>query len=163
MADDGDGAEVEIVDLPNLLKEKVGPGDAAMDLDAIARAEAALDGLRDEWQGWLEQDVAALLAAQGRFHREGYSDAVAEDLHRTAHDLKGLAPTYEYPLVGRIAASLCRALIRSTGTGGPPRAVVDAHVDAIRAAIHDGIRDETAPHGAAVIAALSALNDKQLG
>ena len=42
-----------------------------------------------------------------RIRAEGLTPETAENLYFRAHDLKGLGATYGYPLVTRIAGSLC--------------------------------------------------------
>jgi chemotaxis protein histidine kinase CheA len=163
MAERKSRPEVEIIDLPNVLKEKVGSGDGTLDLEAITRAEAALGELQEEWHDWLNEDVGHLLAAYGRLRQEGLSKETLDALHRAAHDLKGLAPTYEYPLIGRIAASLCDVLTHAGEVATALPVLIEAHVDAMRAALHEDIRDAMHPQGDAIVKALAELVRKRIG
>lgn len=162
MAEEDARPQVEIFDLPNVLKKKVGSGDGAFDLQAITRAEAALNELQEEWQNWLNEDVGHLLAAYARLREQGASKETLKDLFRTSHDLKGLAPTYEYPLIGHIAGSLCDVLTRADQSKGLP-VLIEAHVDAIRASLHEEIHDDTHPQGAAIVEVLADLVRKRIG
>lgn len=117
---------------PNMLKAKAGGGLGGIDVAAMKRAEVALESLKMEFSDWLLEDIKTLLAAQIRYISQ--PDATARlGLMRAAHDIKGQAATFHYPLIARIAGSLARL------TGEIPEAVllpielVEAHVNAIQA------------------------------
>ena len=63
-----------------------------------------------------------------------------------AHDLKGLGATYQYPIVTRIAGSLCK-LIDEKVRMQAPLFLVDGHIDAIRAVVRDKIQTDEHPVG----------------
>jgi HPt (histidine-containing phosphotransfer) domain-containing protein len=130
---------IEIFMPPNMLKAKLGTSPVNFDA-AVKRAEAAMEDLKTEFTGWLASDVEKLLETRDRFAalRDGETYA---DLFRAAHDLKGGARTYDFPLVARVAASLAKLI---EGVPSPEFArlsLVDAHVDAIRALFRDNVRD----------------------
>ncbi len=85
----------------NTLKLRFGGIDPA----ALAKAEAALKGLADNFEQWMRDELAKLGAARARITAEGYTAETAENLYFRAHDLKGLGGTYGYPVVTQIAAS----------------------------------------------------------
>ena len=89
----------------------------------------------------------------GRWARAaGWSEASLADVFLRAHDAKGMGTTYEYPLVTRIAGSLCR-FIETPEQRDVARqniSVVEAHVDAIKAAVRGGIRTDENPTGRAL-------------
>ena len=99
---------IEVITPPNMLKTKVGGAIPALDQRAIAKAEAALEKMSDQFAEWINEELARLLEAWAGFEAAPTSPATKSELHRRAHDLKGLAPTYGYPLVGRICATLCK-------------------------------------------------------
>ena len=106
----------------------------AVDPAALARAEAALQAMSGEFAGWLAEEVARLEAARARL--DGPDRAAAlDEVHWRAHDLKGLGATYGHPLTTRLAASLCRLLADAPRRDAAPRALVEAHVDAVHAAV----------------------------
>ena len=135
---------IEIFMPPNMLKAKVGGRIAGVDRAAIKRAEQALAELKSEFGDWINADVAKLGAARDAFAKTCNEDSRG-DLYRAAHDLRGQALTFEYPLVARMAKSLCILL---DGAGGAaPIALIDAHVDAVRVIVRQDIKqtnDETA-------------------
>ncbi len=63
------------------------------------------------------------------------------------HDLKGLGTTYGFPLITRIAGSLCKLMDEPDKRHEAPMFLVDAHIDAIRAAVRDNICDTDHPVG----------------
>jgi hypothetical protein len=65
-----------------------------------------------------------------------------ENLYLRAHDLKGLGTTYGYQLITRIAGSLCRMIDDKEKRAGAPLELVDAHIDAIKAAVRDDIKSD---------------------
>ncbi|MNE87209.1 hypothetical protein D3C80_1843820 [compost metagenome] len=74
-----------------------------------------------------------------------------------------MGTTYEYPLVTRIAASLCRMLDDADKRMQAPLAVVDAHIDAIKAVVRDKIQTDEHPVGRDLVEALEARTAEHLG
>ena len=79
-----------------------------------------------------------------------------------AHDLKGMGESYGYPLATFMAACLCRLIETPAGKAAARAqpALVEAHVDALRAIARDQIASPDHPVGKALIKALSAEVDK---
>ncbi|MGE5565697.1 MAG: Hpt domain-containing protein [Parcubacteria group bacterium] len=118
-----------------------------LDAAAIARAEAALKSLSTNFGEWMNDELAKLEAARERIRAEGFNAETAENLYFRAHDMKGLGTTYEFPLVTRMAASLCRVLHDPATRLSAPLAVLDAHIDAIGKAVRDQLRTDADPAG----------------
>ncbi len=130
---------IELFMPPNMLKAKVGGGTGGgLDMAAIKRAETAMESLKGEFAGWAAQDVQKLEAARGRFAKTPDADARAA-LLRAAHDMKGQAATFDYPLIARTAGSLSK-MIHDT-TKPIPLGLVDAHVSAIHVIYRDKVMD----------------------
>lgn len=129
---------IEIFMPPNMLKAKVGGKVAAVDMAAIKRAERALDELKTEFGDWINADVTRLVEARDKFDNTRNSDTRG-DLYRAGHDLRGQALTFGYPLVARMASSLCKLL--DGETGAVPLVLVNAHVHAICALVHQNIKE----------------------
>jgi hypothetical protein len=141
---------------PNTLRLKVGGGFGGIDADAIAKAEAALKAMSSQFSQWLQDEITKLNAAQASIHARGLNAETAEELYFRAHDLKGLGSTYQYPLVTRISASLCRLLDDPATRGQAPQALLDAHIDAIRAVVRDEIQTDEHPTGRVLAETLEA-------
>lgn len=139
----------QVIRPPNTLRMKVGGG-FGINADAIAKAEEALKAMSAQFSQWLNDEVAKLDQAQADIRDQGYTPQTAEALYFRAHDLKGLGTTYEYPLVTRIAGSLCRLLDDADTRMNAPVVVLDAHIDAIRAVVRDQIKTDEHPTGRAL-------------
>ncbi len=147
---------IEVITPPNTLKSKVGGALPALDQKAIARAEAALDGMSSQFAEWINEELARLLEAWAAYEQAPGTQSSRNELHRRAHDLKGLAPTYGYPLVGRMCASLCKLTGDEHGNLNPSDKLLKAHVDAVKAAVTGKIMGAEHPVGLALAAELEA-------
>jgi hypothetical protein len=149
----------QIIQVPNTLRLKVGAAGGrlgALDPAAIAKAEAALKSLSGNFSQWLNDEIAKLEAARQTIRAEGLTPQTTENLYLRAHDLKGLGTTYGFPLITRIAASLCVLTDDADKRTRAPMALVDAHIDAIRAAVRDDIKTDDHPVGRALAVELEA-------
>jgi hypothetical protein len=138
----------------NTLRLKVGSG--RLDMSAVAKAEAALKSLASNFHQWLGEEISKLEAARAVTRAEGMADPAGEALYICAHDLKGLGGTYEFPLITRLAASLCRLIEEPELRQIAPAALIDAHIDAIRASLRDDIRTDEDPTVRALAEGLEA-------
>lgn len=152
----------QVIRPPNALKAKVGGG-FGIDAGAIARAEEALKAMSAQFGQWLQDEIVKLEAAQSDIRTRGYSPETAEALYFRAHDLKGLGATYQYPLVTRLAASLCKMLDDPARRMNAPTLILDAHIDAIRAVVRDQIQTDDHPTGRVLAEALEARVREHLG
>jgi hypothetical protein len=141
----------QIIQPPDTLRVKVGGARfGGIDPAAIAKAEAALKNLSSQFSQWLDDEIVKLDAARTAVRDKGYTPETAEGLYLRAHDLKGLGTTYEYPLITRIAASMCRMTDTAEARMKAPLFLIDAHIDAIKACVRDTIKDENHPVGRAL-------------
>ena len=148
---------VQVIQAPNTLKLRMGSKFGGIDAAAIAKAEAALKSLSGNFNEWLQEEVVKLEAARQAIRTDGLTTQTAETLYFRAHDLKGLGTTYEFPLVTRIAASLCKLIDEPETRLEAPMFLVDAHIDAIKAAVRDDIKTDTHPVGKVLISELERL------
>lgn len=146
---------LEVITPPNMLKVKVGGPLPAVDAQAIARAQAALEELSGEFGGWIREEIAKMDAALGPVQADGWGGADGDTFYRHVHDLKGLGATYGYPLVTRIATSLCDLIRDKETRAKAPMSIVAAHVSAIKAAVRDGVAPDD-PTATALADALEA-------
>ena len=136
---------------PPGLRLKLGGRFGAIDPSAIAKAEAALKSLSGNFAQWLNDEVVKLDAARQRVRDEGVTAETMETLYLRAHDLKGLGTTYEFPLITRIGASLCRLIDDKDKRLSVSMPLVDAHIDGIKAAVRDDIKTDEHPVGRVLI------------
>lgn len=135
--------KAEVIYPPNTLQAKVGTlggGRFTVDPKIIQQAEKAVENLRVEFDGWLNIDITSLNNAYAAFTKA--RDAKnADALFRAAHDLRGQAQTFEYPLIARIASSLAKLIEGMQAREAVPLPLVAAHVDAIHVIHRDKIKD----------------------
>ncbi|MFZ4601724.1 MAG: Hpt domain-containing protein [Caulobacterales bacterium] len=139
---------VQVIQPQRALRDKIGRV-PAIDSGALARAEAALKSLSGQFQTWMEDEVFKLDEARNAARAAGWTEDALNDVFLRAHDAKGMGTTYEYPLVTRIAGSLCR-FIETPEQRAVARnhvSIVEAHVDAIKAAVRGQIRTDDNPTG----------------
>lgn len=129
---------IEIFMPPNILKARVGGTAVGLDMAAVRRAESALANLKTEFEDWIVADVQMLADRRDAF-AAAPSRELQDDLYRASHDLRGQARTFEFPLVERVASSLCRLL--DGVKAETALTLVDAHVGAIRIIVRDRIRN----------------------
>lgn len=140
----------QVIPVANTLRLKVGGRLGGIDAAAVAKAEAALKSLSGNFAQWLQDEVTKLENARARIKTDGLSPETAENLYFRAHDLKGLGATYEYPLVTRIAGSLCKMIDDPKSRMDAPMFLIDAHIDGIKAAVRNQIQTDTNPVGKAL-------------
>lgn len=79
--------------------------------EALAKAEAALAGLSQHYLDWAANDAARLRACVQDM-QDGKTSLAAglPRLFTIAHDMKGQAATFGYPLVTELGNRLCRLI-----------------------------------------------------
>ncbi|MCW5725367.1 MAG: Hpt domain-containing protein [Maricaulaceae bacterium] len=132
---------IEMITPPNMLRVKVGGRIGPIADDVIARAEAALETMQEDFAHWLEDEVRKLESAAMNVKTRGVRGEAGETLFAAAHDLRGLGATYQFPIITRLAASLCKMVETAEKREAAPPALALAHADAIRAALRQNIRD----------------------
>jgi hypothetical protein len=128
-------ADHEVIMPPNKLKkavQKLKPG-TKIDFDPVARAEAALAELAADFSQWMELECTRLDAARNAIRASGMNTGTRDALFLAAHDIKGQALTFGYPMVAPVADSLCRLIEHTPDMARLPMRLIDQHVDAVRA------------------------------
>jgi chemotaxis protein histidine kinase CheA len=128
------------------------------DEEAIARADSTLKAMSGSMEQWLDADVERLQDARLAAEAAHWSVRALEAIVSIAHDLKGMGGTYGFPLATQLAASLCRLIETDAGKFAAQRdpTLVRAHIDALRAAVRDRIRDDAHPIGCVLLRTLEA-------
>jgi len=136
-------ADHEVIIVPNTLRRVVSTVNV-MDFadDPVARAEQALAQLAGEFSQWMEQECDRLDAARRQLRAKGFTTATREALFHAVHDIKGEAATFGFPAVAAPADSLCRLIEHTPDMARIPLALVDQHVDAIRAITRESARPD---------------------
>lgn len=130
--------------------------------DPLARAEAAVAELSGEFAGWMIAECDRLDAARLAVRNHGLGKPHFDELFRAAHDIKGGAATFGYPLVASAAESLCRVLEHSPDATRIPMELIDQHVDAVRAIVREYARPDIAEMATALTRRLRQVSDEYL-
>jgi HPt (histidine-containing phosphotransfer) domain-containing protein len=134
------------------------PGEA----DPVERAEAALAAISGDFSNWMQDECGRLDTARRKVREMGLSTQTRQELFLSAHDLKGDSGTLGYPEVAAAAESLCRLLEHTPDLTKIPLAIVDQHVDAVRAIVREHDRPDVGLIAAALTGKLRAVTDEFL-
>jgi len=132
---------------------------------ALARAEAAVANLAEDYATWALADVAkaraALAAAIGDPSGRGQH---VDGLFRVGHDLKGQGTSFGFPLVTKIGHSLCvLTRDRARHYESSHLDLAKSHLDAIDLILTKGIKGEGGKVGAELVAKLEQRVSELLG
>jgi HPt (histidine-containing phosphotransfer) domain-containing protein len=130
--------------------------------DPVARAEKALADLSTEFSTWMDAECERLDAARRRVAADGFTAATKEALFHAAHDIKGEAATFGFPLVAPAAKSLCRLIEHTPDVTRIPVKLVDQHVDAARAIYREYSRSDVKDLAATLTERLRVVTDEFL-
>ena len=130
--------------------------------DPVARAEKALAAIAGDFSNWMLDECDRLDVARRKVKQNGLSRQTSQELFLAAHDIKGDSGTLGYPEVGPAADSLCRLLEHTPDLARIPLAIVDQHVDAVRAIVREHDRADVAAIAAALTSKLRAVSDEFL-
>jgi HPt (histidine-containing phosphotransfer) domain-containing protein len=154
-------ADYEVITPPNRLRGVVSNDGSGPD-GAVARAEAALAQLSSEFSAWMDAECARLTAARDAVRELGFDEDTREALFHAAHDIKGEAATFGFPAVADAADSLCRLIEHTPDLGRIPMALLDQHVDAVRAIVREYARTDVDEVSGALTQKLRAVTDEFL-
>jgi len=130
--------------------------------DPVARAEEALATISGDFSQWMLDECTRLDTARRKVREVGLSKKSRQELFLAAHDVKGDSGTLGYPEVAAAADSLCRLLEHTPDLTKIPLAIVDQHVDAVRAIVREHKRPDVAAIAAALTSKLRAVTDEFL-
>ncbi|KZD11988.1 Hpt domain-containing protein [Oceanibaculum pacificum] len=151
--------DVEIIHPANKLKQYVNDP-RALNAAAIAKAEAAMEKFTAsiDLAAEAEPDLKEMQAAYQAMKAQPQDcTAAARRIFDLAHDLRGLGTNFNYPLITRICGSLCRFIDGMTKANDTQMEIVRAHVDAIRAVLHNQMKGEGHAIGTQIAEGLETL------
>jgi chemotaxis protein histidine kinase CheA len=157
-------ADHEVILPANKLKkavQKLKPG-TKIDFDPVARAEAALAELAEDFAQWMEQECVRLDKTRNAVKASGMNQGTRDALFLAIHDIKGQATTFGFPQVAPVAESLCRLIEHTPDMTRIPMGLVDQHVDAVRAITHKNTRGDSDTNAARLAEKLRHVTDEFL-
>jgi chemotaxis protein histidine kinase CheA len=126
---------------------------------SIAAAESAMKDLSGDFQNWMGDEVNRLVAAFDEYRSNGPGERDTSNLYRAAHDIRGQASAFGYPLAAEIADSLAKLLDKIEPDYLPVQ-LITHHVDAVRAVYRSQIRDYANPIAVQIIHNLNKAIDR---
>jgi HPt (histidine-containing phosphotransfer) domain-containing protein len=154
-------ADHEVITPPHELRKAV-TGAADPNDDPVSRAEAALAQLASEFGAWMDAECERLEAARQDVAGAGFTEETHDALFRAAHDIRGEAATFGFPILAGVAESLCRLLEHTPEQARIPLSLVNQHVDALRAIAREYGRPDLADTAKALTARLRDVTDEFL-
>jgi HPt (histidine-containing phosphotransfer) domain-containing protein len=148
----------EVIVPPHRLRQVASQGSPS-DEDPVARAEKALETLSSEFGSWMDEECNRLDAARKQIQLHGMNEKTRDLLFHAAHDIKGEADTFGYPLAAPIAESLCRLIEHTRDMKRIPFALIDQHVDAVRAIVRENARPDAEQVGISLSKRLRHVTD----
>ncbi len=153
----------EVILPPHALRKAVVPVDPSdPEDDPVARAEAALAELSTEFADWMDMECERLDKARHAVKAKGFIKQCREELFHAAHDIKGEAATFGFPAVADAADSLCRLIEHTPNPARIPLALIDQHVDAVRAIHREYARSDAKEIAAVLTKRLREVTDEFL-
>ena len=152
----------EIISPENKLRKAASNTPYAPGDDPVARAELALAELSTEFSSWMDTECERLDQARRNVAAGGFSAENKDALFRAAHDIKGEAATFGFPLVAWAADSLCRLLEHTPDANRIPLKLVDQHVDTVRAIYREYSRSDAKELAATLTKRLRVVTDEFL-
>lgn len=152
--------KVRIFRLENRLRDKVGGLGAGRDkldisLEALEKAQAALETLSEDYPDWVSKHIDQLtaLAAKAAGTPEKRNDIFGE-INVIAHDMKGQGGTFGYILVTIFADSLHKFTTKTAGHTDQHIEIIKAHIDVMRAVIKGRVQGNGGETGKQLIDSL---------
>ncbi|MBI3503876.1 MAG: hypothetical protein HY059_03475 [Proteobacteria bacterium] len=133
----GGGRSFQVINPPNLLKQKVGSG--GLDSHSLKKAEKVFDGLRGEFEEIARGDVAKLVSAANALLGNPNDLKKRQEVYMLSHELRGQGGSYGYPLVTRFGDQLCRYLDATDMLDAKSLVIVKAASDAIAVVINSKV------------------------
>ena len=132
-------------------------GDRKMEA-VLARAQAAVADLARNYAGNTLTDLDRCVALLKTAREDPAARAASvKELYGIAHNVKGQGGAFGYPLVTRIAHSLCTLVRQERDFSDADLGVVQAHLDALRLILVKDIKGEGGDTGAKLAARLENM------
>lgn len=126
--------------------------------EVLAKAKAVVDRLSVEFPAHASRDLmrleqaAALMAGFGRA-----TDPYYGEICRIAHDIRGQAEVFGFPLLTRLAGTLCWAMRALEPQDGAIMIIIDSHIAGMRALVDHRITGTKDRSALTIVTALELL------
>jgi len=163
MANNNDPAAVpEFVKPPQTLQSKItkgGPG--AVDMAALAKAEAVIDNLADDYLSWVKEDFIRLDKAYEQLKAGAPDDKANIDaMFSVVHDMKGQGGSFGYGLMTQISDLLAGILENADAIGPRELKAMPVYMNAMRVVISHKLKGDGGNEGRQLLMGLTLMRDK---
>lgn len=110
-------------------------------VEMLKRADKALEALSTNYTDWMLNEVKRLSESFEVFDSGPRDVEAYKALFFVAHDVRGQAMQFGYPLAGQIAGGLCE-LLQSGMTNPVPPIILRRYVESISSIVRSGVKDE---------------------
>jgi chemotaxis protein histidine kinase CheA len=153
---------VEIIKPPHPIKDKVS-GSGGPTPEMLAKAQAAIAKMSDDYPGWAMEDVQNLeKLILDTNPGVGNGREQMRDAFKLAHDMRGQGGSFGFPLMTRIANSFCRFIEGLASIDQGALDICMAHVNAMRAILQNNVRGTGGPLGAQIADSLELAVQKYM-
>jgi len=156
--------QFEVIPVKNNLRKKAliagNPKDALS--RATQKADRAMEQLSHQFPLWMQKESKRLFAIRQEIDTSGPSEALLDRLFTCAHDIKGQATTYGYPVAARVGQLLADLIEHAPNPCKIPLTVIDQHVDTIRVVVAQDLRGAGNAQTKNIIAGLLVLDHTTL-
>ena len=126
---------------------------------SVAAADAAMKDLSGDFHNWMGDEVNRLIAAFETFRDAPPNSRDIGPLFRAAHDIRGQAGIFGYPIAAEIAGTLSK-LLDKIEPDYLPMQLISHHVDSVKAIYRNNIRDYANPVATQIIHNLRKAIDR---
>jgi hypothetical protein len=153
----GEAGDFEEIEVPNKLRDKVGPGYGA-DPVAVEKADAIVENLKVAYEARLEQEIQDLLLRFKKMTETGAYDL--DLLHDLTHEIRGEAGTFGYDLVSDIGKLLCELLSPMGEVSVGDARAISTHLKAMHTVVTQKIKGAGPEVAKEIVKGLTTIVEK---
>ena len=146
---------------PNRLRAKTSATGGHDPSALLARVEASLVALRQQYPSWAAADLSQLyraIDAARKFLDE--RAAHIEEVHEISHKIRSQGGTFGYSLMTQIGNSLCKLVEAAGEFGEKELEAIQVHAQSMQLALSSDLKSDTDSHGKQLLAGLQAVTAK---
>jgi len=161
---------VRVFNQPNLLKSRAAEAGGKSFDDLVHEGDNVIAEHHTDYRDVANSDLVELRALLNRIKAAPEESAAQlKGLFRIAHDMKGQASTFGYPVITSVADSLCRFVEKIEATGHPiaenirsVTEIVGLHLDALRLLLQHDVKGPGVQLEVQLMSGLKAASEKIL-
>jgi len=124
--------KVQIVQVQTRFGKMAGKPGRMTRNEAIGAADAYIEQIEPRYLIWAENDLKELIEITDQVFKESRLGEHFHGAYRKANHLRDLGDTFDYPVITRVADSMCELLMRLHDAGVYNREALETHMAALR-------------------------------